>query len=52
MSNSDMSIVLDVTSNITRLPNQMPMACQDHTFWMGEGDAEKRMKERGSFGMF
>ncbi len=38
--------------NISRLPSHMPMACHESVFWMGEGDAEERMKERGTFGMF
>ncbi len=52
MSNSDMLIAIASSSNITILRSHMPMACQELVFWMGEGDTEKRMKERGTFGMF
>ncbi len=52
MSNSDTSIAIASSSNITILRSHMPMAYHELVFWMGEGDAEERMKERGAFGMF
>ncbi len=47
-----MLTAITCSSNISILRSHMPMACQELVFWMGEGDAEKRMKERGAFGMF
>ncbi len=52
MSNSDMLIAIASSSNITILRSHMPMACQELVFWMGEGDTEKRMKERGALVCF
>jgi hypothetical protein len=43
---SDLLIADAHNYNTTRLLLPLPMVCKEFVFWIGEGDREKRKKER------